>query len=187
MSPKLRSLLVGGIGGIATVIAGTAVVLYVPTADTTRADLVDAGVTADFTPRKLSCWALIDGGYKQFAPIVAVSKTLNPDGTRDTIWPRSAIPFREALSDENTSCRPVATLTWAQVADFFAAPADDVPPCACNPGDGGCYSADGGAAPMRQTLQPGEFIGPNCVPKLCQEYLRPSGGETSWPARCGAE
>lgn len=181
MSPRLRALLVGG---LSATIAGTAVVLWTPHITATRADLVDAGITADFVPRRLACWALWDGGYREFAPVVAVAKTPNADGGRDSIWPRSAIPLRAALGDENANCQVVGSPTWAEVADFYADPPEQAGSCACNPGDGGCFGSDGGPAPRWLTLHPGEYSGPNCRAKVCGEL---NGRGSSWPAACGPE
>ena len=133
ISPRLMLLLAGG---VATTIAGLAIVAYIPAPGVTRADLVDAGIVADTTPRRLSCWATgeacPDGGACQLVTFAAVAKTLNAAGEREVIFPRSAAKLRRHLDSfgESGACR-VTALTWGEVSDFGADPAQEEPPCRC--------------------------------------------------------
>lgn len=177
LSQKLAGLLV--VLGSVT-IAGVAVRAYVVAPGVTRADLVDAGVTQDFTPRKLSCWvvgdACPDGGACQLSTVAAVAKTLPTDGgLREVIFPRSALRFRAALDqfDERSNCR-VTNLTWAQVSDFLADPADEEPSGRCQATAGPlCLLLDGGSllwtVPAEETQG-----GAGCIPRLLGG---PAGGD----------
>lgn len=176
INPRLLGLLVGG---IATTLIGISVIVWIPAPGVTRMDLIDAGVTIDFAPRKLSCWAVgdacPDGGACQLSTVVAVAKALDEQGQRHVIFPRSAMRFRRHLDafDERTACR-VTALTWNQVANFDRDPEDEEPPGRCQR-DGGpvCRLLDGG--PLLWTVPAEETQGgAGCIPRLLGG---PAGGD----------
>lgn len=173
--------------GIVAVLAGVAVVVFVPKLSTTRQDLVDNGMTLDMLPREVACWAFIDGGYDEFLAIVAVDRVANPDGGgRDTIWPRpAALQLREFVADEDANCRVTRALTWAQVADINAPPTKRAGSCGCwAPSLGACTETlpDGGTrSPTHfNTMAPGTFAGPGCRATVCGELF----GHRSRPPEC---
>lgn len=183
MTAKMKALLAGG---VATVIAGFFAIGYIPKPSTTRADLIDAGIVQDYTPRELACTLLLpDGGYAQRKPIVATAKVANADGSRDAIWNRAdGLRVRPYVADENAGCRVLRTLTWGQVANFEDDAPDSPGDCACMPLDGGnpvCRRDDGGTWPVgwRNEMRPGEWSG-GCVQKVCGEVF----GRPNRPAGC---
>lgn len=181
MTPKMVALLAGG---IFTWVAGTPTHVYIPKASTTVAELLDAGIVADYTPRRLGCMVYLDGGYREKRPIVAVAKVADPDGgARDSIWPRAARFFRDQIGDANQNCRVIQVLTWGQVANFEADLIDEPGGCACwNPDAGKCSNADGGSGTQNahNEFQPDDWVGPGCVAKPCGEMFGVSG----WPQEC---
>lgn len=186
MTPKMLALLVGGlVAGVAGVVA----ISYAPKVGTTVGELLDAGIVQDYTPRRLGCMVygpLEDGGtgYTEKQPVVAVAKVANANGTRDVIWSRKAIPFRDRLGDGMSNCRVIATLTWGQVADFDADVPDLAGSCACWRQDAGqnCRQSDGGTTTRNahNEFQPDDWVGAGCVPKPCGELF----GRPNWPEVC---
>lgn len=188
MNPTLRNLLVGG---IAVTVAGVAATFWTPIPSATKAQMVAAGITTDFNAKRVACSVLgplPDGGegYRELRTVVAVSKTLNADGRRDVIWPRNAAQkIRRHLRDENAQCRVLGNVAWQDVADLEAEPDDSPGSCACRDylDAGNCrLASDGGIPPLENEMQPGEFVGSDCVPRVCGEVF----GSPNRPARCFA-
>ena len=166
---RLLALLVGGVG---VTVAGVSVVGYVVAPGVTVPQLLDAGITVDASPRWLSCWVCGEpcgGGCCQRRIPYAIAKTLPSDGgDREVIFAgRAQVQrFRALVSQfgEDAACRRVPT-TWAQVADFSAAPEAEVPLASASAWAGrpACCSTAGRCRarlrPRRRRAGPGASLG----------------------------
>ncbi len=168
MNPRLRGLL------LVAAALGSGVVVYNIAPGTRAVDLIDGGIRADCAKRQASCtFFTVDGGYVEATTTVAACP--NPDGGKMEII-ATAETTRNVFDIDR--CRLVATST-----NFDPDEAKTVVPgsCACIRLDAGnCRYADGGRNLGRNEMQPGDWVGSDCVTRPCGELF----GFFSRPAAC---
>lgn len=182
MSAKLRNMLV--LLGFISAAVGV-ITVYTPKDDTTKGELLDAGVSS-YVGVDVTCLAsrLTDAGTREY-------KTKTVGAKYDSVTLSLILPPLQGGAVEwyrPDLCRKESTANLAEGASA------DVPDeCACSSGVGACNwrGPDGGgavqAAPTRQTLPVGNWSGAGCVRKPCGSVLSRDGGkpwDDSWPSGC---
>lgn len=158
------------------VVAGVATLPFIAKQDTTKAELVDAGIRVDCNLRRIACSAYVDGGYQEREFTVALCPP-GDGGPMESIWPRKVAAFRDYLIDENTGCRIIGT---PADIDLNEDPPERAGSCACHAPTIGPCSDDAGRILARNEASPGTWTGSGCVPKPCGALL----GRYGWPNVC---
>ncbi len=168
MNPRLRAMLLG------VAMLGSGVAVYTINLTYRAVDLIDAGIRNDCAKRQARCtFFKPDAGY--FEATTTVGACPNPDGGKMEII--TTARAAAAVFDIDR-CRLTATATNFD-PDEIETPVSNS--CACVQRDAGnCRYADGGRNLGRNEMQPGDWVGSDCVTRVCGELY----GFNSRPTLC---